>query len=231
MNGLNSNVIAYTIDRALNNSFYISVQNGEVLVKAPWYFSREKIEEVIEEKKKWITEKLRQYENENIKKRNYIKNNKVKILGENYSLKILYANIKLPKLNVENKVVEITIPAKYKKIDNSDIIGILIEKMYDQIAEREIECSMEKMRVMMGIAPEDFEIKRMKNVLGVCTDEKKIIINPDIAIYGKNVIDYIVLHEYCHLKYKNHTRSFYDLLEKYMPNYEKSAEKISNFKY
>lgn len=231
MNGLNSNVIAYTIDRALNNSFYISVQNGEVLVKAPWYFSREKIEEVIEEKKKWITEKLRQYENENIKKRNYIKNNKVKILGENFALKVVYSNVKLPKLNVENKVVEITIPAKYKKMDNSDIIGVLIEKMYDQIAEKEIESSMEKMRVMMGTAPEDFEIKRMKNVLGLCTDEKKIIINPDIGAYDKNVIDYIVLHEYCHLKYKKHTRSFYDLLKKYMPDYEKSAEKISNFKY
>ena len=231
MNGLNSSVIAYTIDRALNNSFYISVQNGEVLVKAPWYFSREKIEEVIEEKKKWITEKLRQYENENIKKRNYIKNNKVKILGENFALKVVYSNVKLPKLNVENKQVEITIPTKYKKMDNSDIIGILIEKMYDQIAEKEIETSMEKMRVIMGIAPEDFEIKRMKNVLGLCTDEKKIIINPDIAVYDKNVIDYIVLHEYCHLKYKNHTRSFYDLLKKYMPNYEKSTEKISNFKY
>lgn len=231
MNGLNSNVIAYTIDRAINNSFYISVQNGEVLVKAPWYFSREKIEEVIEEKKKWITEKLRQYENENIKKRNYIKNNKVKILGENFALKIVYSNVKLPKLNVENKQVEITIPAKYKKMDNSDIIGILIEKMYDQIAEKEIETSMEKMRVMMGTAPEDFEIKRMKNILGLCTDEKKIIINPDIASYDKNVIDYIVLHEYCHLKYKNHTRSFYDLLKKYMPDYEKCAEKISNLKY
>ena len=231
MNGLNSNVIAYTIDRALNNSFYISVQNGEVLVKAPWYFSREKIEEVIEEKKKWITEKLRQYENENIKKRNYIKNNRVKILGENFSLKIVYNNVKLPKLNVENKIVEITLPAKCKKMDNSDIICILIEKMYDQIAEKEIESSMEKMRVMMGTAPEDFEIKRMKNILGLCTDEKKIIINPDIVIYDKNIIDYIILHEYCHLKYKNHTRSFYDLLKKYMPNYEKSAEKISNLKY
>ena len=231
MNGLNSNVIAYTIDRVINNSFYILVQNGEVLVKAPWYFSREKIEEVIEEKKKWITEKLRQYENEKIKKRNYIKNNKVKILGESFALKIIYSNVKLPKLNVENKIVEITIPAKYKKMDNSDIIGILIEKMYDQIAEKEIETSMEKMRVMMGTAPEDFEIKRMKNVLGLCTDEKKIIINPDIAVYDKNVIDYIVLHEYCHLKYKKHTRSFYDLLKKYMPDHEKSAEKISNLKY
>lgn len=231
MNGLNSNVIAYTIDRALNNSFYISVQNGEVVVKAPWYFSREKIEEIIEEKKKWITEKLREYENENIKKRNYIKNNKVKILGENFTLKIVYSNVKLPKLNVENKIVEITIPVKYKKVDNSDIVGILIEKMYEQIAEKEVESSMEKMRVMMGTAPEDYEIKRMKNVLGLCTNEKKIIINPDIAVYDKNVIDYIVLHEYCHLKYKNHTRSFYDLLKKYMPNYEKSAEKISNFKY
>ena len=116
-------------------------------------------------------------------------------------------------------------------MDNSDIIGILIEKMYEQIAEKEIESSMEKMRVMMGTAPEDFEIKRMKNILGICTHEKKIIINPDIAAYDKNVIDYIVLHEYCHLKYKNHTRSFYDLLKKYMQNYEKSAEKISNFKY
>ena len=231
MNCLNNNVIAYTIDRALNNSFYISVQNGEVLVKAPWYFSREKIEEIIEEKKKWISEKLRQYENENIKKRNYIKNNKVKILGKNFDLKVVYSNVKLPKLNVENNLVEITIPTKYKKMDNSDIIGILIEKMYDQIAEKEIETSMEKMRVIMGIAPEDFEIKRMKNILGLCTQDKKIIVNPDIAVYDKNVIDYIVLHEYCHLKYKNHTRSFYELLKKYMPEYEKSAEKISNLKY
>ena len=98
----------------------------------------------------------------------------MKILGESFALKVVYSNVKLPKLNVENKMVEITIPTKYKKMDNSDIIGVLIEKMYDQIAEKEIETSMEKMRVMMGTAPEDFEIKRMKNVLGLCTDEKKI---------------------------------------------------------
>ena len=42
---------------------------------------------------------------------------------------------------------------------------LLIEKMYDQIAEKEIETSMEKMRLMMGTAPEDFEIKRMKKCL------------------------------------------------------------------
>ena len=79
----------------MNTGLYISVQNGEVMVKAPWYLSREKIQATIEEKKKWITEKLREYEDQNIKNRNYIENNKVKILGK-ASLQQVYTQLICP---------------------------------------------------------------------------------------------------------------------------------------
>ena len=45
------NIITYKIDRVANNSLYISVQNGEVTVKAPWYFTKNRIQEAVEEKR------------------------------------------------------------------------------------------------------------------------------------------------------------------------------------
>ena len=60
-------------------------------------------------------------------------------------------------------------------------------------------------------------------------EDKKILINPRIVKYKREVIEYIILHEFCHLKYKNHTKSFYNMLEKYMPDYKKYE--IKNIKY
>ncbi len=231
MQAIKNDVIAYNVCRVANGGCYISVQNGEVQVQAPWYITREKIQTLVEEKAKWISEKLREYENENIKKRNYISGKKIKILGDYFNLVIIYENIKLPKLVVEEKIVKITIPNKYKRLDVSDIIGILIEKMYERIAIKEIEDAMEKTRIMLGIAPEDYEIKRIKHTLGKCSNNKKIMINPDIVMFSKEIIDYIVLHEFCHLKYKTHARKFYQMLEKYMPNYTEYENIIGNFNY
>jgi len=226
MSMLRNDVIAYTVSRAMGNSFYISVQNGEVIVSAPWYLSKEKIQAVVHEKAKWISEKIREYEDKEIQKRNYVNGRNVKILGENYKLVISYENTKLPKLEVVENEIKIAMPVKYKKLDNSDVVGIMLEKMYDRIAEEEIENIMEKTRIMLGFAPEDYEIKRMRERLAKCDEDKKITINPDIAVYSREAIEYIVLHEYCHLKYKTHAKGFYEMIEKYMTNYKKFEKEI-----
>ena len=90
---------------------------------------------------------------------------------------------------------------------------------------------MEKTRIMLGFAPEDYEIKKMHGVLATCDADKKITINPQIVKYDRNVIEYIILHEFCHLKFKTHCRKFYELLEQYMPNYRMYARQIENMKY
>ena len=143
----------------------------------------------------------------------------VPVLGTDYKVKIVYKNIKIAQLDVEDKLIKISLPNKYKKENKEKILDMAIDKMYEQIAKVEVERAMEKTRILLGFAPEDYEIKKIKNGLGKCEDNK-ITINPEIVKYERNVIDYVVLHQYCHLKYKTHSKGFINMLKEYEPNFE-----------
>ena len=54
-----SNIISYTVNKAMATDCYISVCGGDVVVNAPWYFSRKQIQNLIEEKRQWILNKIR----------------------------------------------------------------------------------------------------------------------------------------------------------------------------
>lgn len=212
---MRNEVITYSVNKTNDRELYISVQNGEVLVRAPWYVTREKIQEAVANKKNWIMKKLKE------KEENEISLRPIQIMGVVYNLKVSYKNVNVIECNMEDNIIKVNFPKKYKKIDNEAITDILIDKMYFKIAERELENIMEKTRITLGFAPEDYEIVEMKDCLAKCTEDKKILINPRIIKYKREVIEYIVMHEFCHLKYKNHTKSFYNILERYMPDYKK----------
>lgn len=211
------NIIRYTVDKNFNNDFYLSVQNGEVVVKAPWYYTKSQIQSIIEEKKQWILNKVKEYE-EN-REKEYIRNEIVKLLGENCKVIINYKNLKKPTLEVEGKNIKICLPNKYKKLNRDEILEKLIEKLYDVVANKEIEIIMEKVRKSLGFAPEDYTIKRLKNKMADCiTDNSFIVVNPDIVQYDRNTIEYILIHEFCHLKYKTHSKKFNEMIDEKVKN-------------
>mgnify|MGYP000092023411 FL=1 len=223
--GRKENVITYTVNKAVNRNMYITVQNGEVVVNAPWYFTSNKIQQIVQEKKNWILSKMQEYEE------NLSNIQSVKIFGKNYDVQVEYKNIKAPELNLrENYKIEIILPAKYKKVGNEQILKMSIEKMYEQIANTEIEDIMERTRKMLGIAPEDYEIRKMEKTLGKCEDGK-ITIAPELMQYKREVIEYVVAHEFCHLKYKTHGKRFYQIIEKYIPEYRKYEREIQEYEY
>ena len=225
-----NNIITYTVNKELTRDLCISVQNGEVVINAPWYITSSQIQRVVEEKRQWILNKIKEYEIACEQKNIYTKLKTVKVLGNDYDIVISYKKIDFPSLNFVNNQIQVILPIKFKKIESSDIVNTLMNKMYEKIAEKEIERAMEKTRVMLGFAPEDYELVKMDKIMAKCINEK-IIINPNIAMYSKETIDYIVLHEFCHLKYKNHTKSFYNMLKTYMPNYEEKANELNGIAY
>jgi len=219
-------VITYSVNKIMNNNLYLTIQNGEVIVNAPWYVTQNDILNIIEEKREWILSKISEYK----KEQNKISNlKKIKVLGKYYNIEVIYKNINSPVLDLEKETVKISIPNRYKK-QSKEIIKLVIEKMYTMLAEREIEKSMEKARKLLGFAPEDYSILDMKDTLGKC-EGNKIIIGKEVVKYNSEIIDYIVIHEYCHLKCKTHSKKFYELIKKYIPNYEIYANEINNYKY
>lgn len=224
-----TNVIEYTVNKAVTSGVYISIQNGEVLVNAPWYITSNQIQEIVEEKRKWILEKISEYETEKANKRKF--NNKtIYMLGKQYNLVINYTNVNIPEVNMEKEKIEILLPNKYKKIDNTEILKLIINKIYNTMAEQEIEMAMEKARVLLGFAPEDYKIEKMEKTLAKC-ENKIITINPDIIFFDRKIIEYVVIHEFCHLKYKTHSKRFEETIEKYVKNYKQYESKIMEFKF
>ena len=144
-----------------------------------------------------------------------------KIFGENYSVQIVYKKMNNPELDLNGKEITVYIPNKYKRNNNIDILKLALEKMYDEIARIEIENVMEETRVMLhGLAPENYIIKRISNKLAKTLKDKTIVINPEIVKYNKEVLRYVVLYEFCHLKYKTNSKKFWQMIEEYMPFYE-----------
>lgn len=224
-------VIVYSVNRYFSEDLSINIQNGAVVINAPWFFTDSKIRKIIEEKKNVILNKIKEYEE---KQATYIRNEIVRILGEDCKVIINYKNLKKPILTLEGRNLTICLPNKYKKItDRDEILEQLIQKLYEKIATEEIEGIMEKIRQTLKIAPEDYKIEKIQaNTMAKFNFENNTItINPEIVKFSKEEIEFILFHEFCHLKYKTHCQKFNDIIKEYIPNYKQYEEKLKNVKY
>ena len=151
----------------------------------------------------------------------YTKVTDITILGQKFELKVAYKNTTAPELNCQNKEVKIVLPLKYRNKDIRKILNVILNKMYEQIAKKEVETIMEKIRSKLKFAPEDYKIEFLKNTMAKCNTSKEIIVNPYIMRYDIVTVEYMILHEYCHLKYKTHSKGFWELIKKAMPQYQR----------
>ncbi|PCI30065.1 hypothetical protein COB55_00720 [Candidatus Wolfebacteria bacterium] len=75
----------------------------------------------------------------------------------------------------------------------------------------------------------DINIKVMKSQWGSCSTKKNLNFNLKLVFLPRDLVDYIVVHELCHLKEMNHGKKFWDLVESILPDYEEREERLSKY--
>ena len=148
----------------------------------------------------------------------------VSVLGKSLNLNINYKKINVPELDLGEKDVNIYLPMRYKESGTVDIVSMAIQKMYDEIAQIEIANSMEKIRVILGFAPEDYKILRVNDSFIKNNKNKTININPDIVKYNHKIIETTLVQAFCKTRYRENSKDYKELL-KY------SIEKYENYQY
>lgn len=83
-----------------------------------------------------------------------------------------------------------------------------------------VQNNIQKYSKLLKQAPNKVRIKNIKYAWGSCSSNRNITINMKLAKKEEKVIEYVVLHEMCHLKHMNHSKEFWDLVETYMPKYK-----------
>lgn len=217
-------IIEYEIDKGKRKHIYISIQDGKVIVKAPKRVSNKYIEAVVDKKKDWIYEKINIYNNSPKSPKEYIDGEIFKVLGEDCTLKIFYKNIKRAKLLKNGKYLNVEIPEKFieisDKTEEKKIIEKLINKFYIETAEIEMKEAMSKLTKLVGLQPNEYRIRNLKRSWGNCSSTRNISINKDLAMYSKKAMEYVCLHELCHLRFMNHSKEFWNMVGKFMPDYK-----------
>lgn len=74
---------------------------------------------------------------------------------------------------------------------------------------------------LTSLYPKKVLISVAKKRFGSCSYDNVVRYSAYLMYYPAEAIDYVVLHELAHIKQKNHQKSFYSLIEKYMPDYKK----------
>ena len=233
-NNLKSNVITYSVSKASIDNIFISVVNNEVKLTVPSYFTNKQIEQILVEKKEWIYKKI--LNNSKATSIPYVKGNIpynpefTNIFGKKYHIDLVYGNITAPKLDLDENNIQIILPIKFKNSDNSELLKVMLNKMYTKILDSELDAILEDARINLGYAPEDIEIVKSTNYIAKF-DNGKIYINPEIVKFDKETIEYIIYHEFCHIQYKTHSKKFYEILQNFFPNYKKIEEELVDYKY
>ena len=216
--------LTYTDRKTLGITVYpdLSVQ-----VKAPVNATLEKIYEKVEKRAAWILEQKRYFlafEPSNITYL-YKSGETHYYLGRQYRLKI-----------VEGKADEVSYKGRYLHIETDNKSPEHIKKLLDvwyrerakikfaEYAEPLIE-SFKK----YDVEPKNLFIQLMKSRWGSCTAEGNIILNPKLIKAPIACIEYVIVHELCHLVHRNHTKAFYALQSREMSDWEKWKDKLEKF--
>ena len=216
--------LEYELVRSKIKNMYILIRNGKVIVKAPNNISENRIKDFINSKEEWINKKLKEFEKKSFKEKSYVSGEVFKVLGNDYILNIEYGDFEKASVNLDNGYINICVS------ENCETAKIkeLIEKMYYKIALMIVDKSVNMWKNILKIAPDVVVIKKLKTAWGKCNSKRKITINPDLMKYDQRVIDYVVLHEFCHLKYMNHSKDFWNMVGKFMPDYKDLKKELKN---
>lgn len=134
--------------------------------------------------------------------------------------------VKAPKYLKEKQIKEfVNKKAKwiYEKVNETKAQ----KKQEEPVTEEElkrlvnvVEKNIKKYSMLLNISPNKVTIKNIKYAWGSCSSKKNISINQKLAKKSEKEIEYVVLHEMSHLIHMNHSKEFWTLVEKYMPDYK-----------
>lgn len=220
-----SKSIEYNLSFADRKTLGIKVlPDGLVSVIAPIDSNLIDINKKIKQKANWILKQQAFFcsYKPNTPTRKFVNGETHLYLGKQYQLQIIEDTIN------EIKIYRGKMIIKAKKI-NPEYLEKKLNEWYREKAilhfEELLNSSLDKFN-KFNIEKPILEIRLMQKRWGSCTKSKKIILNTELIKAPKGSIEYVIIHELCHLIHHSHNKDFYKLQNRLSPNWEKWKEKL-----
>lgn len=199
----------------------VTAPDGDVKVSAPHYVSDEEIRDFINLKMDWILKKREEIASTDyIPKLKYVNGEKHYLWGKEYSLQLIENNIK--NAFVKDNVLYLPVSKRSKTKSRQKTM----EDFYRNELKRQISAIYGKCTEKVGKTPSEVKVRKMKN-WGNCKKNGVITLNLNLAKKPKICLEYVFVHELCHLIEFNHSKNFKKLMDRNCPKWAE-IKKILN---
>lgn len=220
--------IHYSIYYVNRKTLEIGVHpDGNVVIKAPFNTTMETIREKIVKRARWITKQLyyfRQFD-PRTPARQYLGGETHFYLGKQYRLKCISAQMNNVDLSHDFIIISIR-----NKI-TPEAVKKQLDKWYEEKATMQFHETFEQNWLYfkkLALKKPALKIRRMQKRWGSLSKNRVLLLNIDLIRAPKECIEYVIIHELCHLQYNDHSRGFYSLLEKILPDWEIRKHKLES---
>ena len=200
-------------------------RNCEVSVSANRRTNPFDVDAIVVKKGDFILKSIDKFSNANkhqIKSKNYIDGEIFYILGKDVRLVVKKAEsvrishdevyLFLFVKNVDDEVAKKRIVDKYLKNVATKTFLEILEEVYPRF-------------IKFNIPYPQLKSRSMKSRWGSCLVDKKIItLNTKLIHFQRSCIEYVIIHELCHLKHPNHSKEFYNFVANFIPNWKEQKD-------
>ena len=215
--------VSYSVLRNASRTNRIKIDilpNGAVKVEAPDDATEHSIFKAVAKRSRWIVQHVEDANNRfaHVLPREYVSGEMVLYLGKRFMLKVIQSNASNSSVKLLRGVLEVhvrdTAPSNVKakmrawyRVKSQSYFTRRLDELLD--------------RLPMSSSRPAFDLKHMSKRWGSCSVDGKLTLNPFLIKSPRECVDYVLLHELCHLIEHNHSPKFFALLDQHSPNWRR----------
>ena len=222
-------VIRYRVVRSARRkkTVTITIDPAEgVRVAAPLRTPNSEIEAIVRKRADWILRKLAEEPPDEPEPRQFATGEKLYYLGRELTLVVQLTTGDEPSVSLEADCLRVECPAWVPEERRTYAIRQLLVSWYKQQAAELLRESVERWQPSVGTSPARISIGDQKTRWGSCSSKGSLRFNLRLAMAPQALIDYVAVHELCHLLESNHSAAFWEQVARVMPDYEARRRKL-----
>ena len=216
--------ITVTVKKKNIKNMYLRIlpPNGDVVISAPLFVSDDEIISFVKSKKDWILKKQKYILENDIKAPyKYDNGEKHPLWGKEYSLQLI-SNDNVKHAFAKDDVIYLPVPKRSTMEKRQSILN----ELYRRELKSEIPEVLDKCTKIVGRKPKSVNVRKMKN-WGNCKSDGRITLNLNLAKKDKECLEYVMIHELCHLIEFNHGKKFKKLMDEYCPDWKEIKKRLN----
>ena len=201
--------------------------DGRVLVDAPEAAPLDTVLSAVRKRSRWISRHVDAARKRmaHVRPRDYVSGESLHYLGRRYRLKVVIQADASPDTRMRGGFIVVTVPEP-----SPTLIRAALDAWYHQTARAlfadRLASVAAPLRWVKLLPPTRLQFMTVQ--WGSCSPAGRITLNPLLVKAPRECIDYVLLHELCHLLHHNHSPKFYKTLDRHLPGWRGIKEKLDN---